>query len=90
MEPFRPVVDRAVANLAELPGEDFPLDRESKRLLLEAILGRFTADGESRTLFDWASRSASSLAAAIEGRGERLELPDLESASAAEGPHAPA
>lgn len=78
MEPFRPIVDRAVAKLGDLPGADFPLDRESKRALLECLMGRFSAEGESRTLFDWLSRSAASLAAAIEGRGERLELPTLE------------
>ena len=78
MEPFRPIVDREVAKLAELPGADFPLDRESKRSLLGALLGRFTAENESRSLFDWASRSADSLAAVIEGRGDRLHLPVLE------------
>ena len=78
MEPFRPIVDREVASLAELPGTDFPLDRESKRLLLEALLDRFTAEEESRTLFDWIGRSADSLAAIIEGRDDRLFLPALE------------
>lgn len=78
MEPFRPIVDRAVAKLTELPGADFPLDRQSKRVLLERLMGRFRAEGESRTLFDWASRSAASLASAIEGRGERLDLPIIE------------
>ena len=78
MEPFRPIVDRAVAKLGELPGADFPLDRESKRAVLECLTKRFTADGESRALFDWLSRSAASLAAVIEGRGERLDLPALQ------------
>ncbi|MFZ3199907.1 MAG: type II CRISPR-associated endonuclease Cas1 [Candidatus Acidiferrales bacterium] len=78
MEPFRPIVDREAAKLADARGKDVPLDRGSKRALLEALLGRFTAGGESRTLFDWVSRSACSLAAVIEGTSERLELPLLE------------
>jgi CRISPR-associated protein Cas1 len=75
MEPFRPVVDREVARLAEGPGKDFPLDSESRRAILSALLGRFTAGGESRTLFDWASRVASSLVSVIENREEVLQIP---------------
>lgn len=78
MEPFRPLVDREVARLAEGPGKDFPLDRESKSAVLQSLLGRFTSGGESRTLFDWISLSAASLSAVIEGRAERLDLPALE------------
>jgi CRISP-associated protein Cas1 len=78
MEPFRPVVDREVAKLAETRGEDFPLDRKSKQALLAILLGRFTAEDESRTLFDWISRSAASLASAIEGSNTKLDLPVLE------------
>lgn len=83
MEPFRPLVDQEVAKLAEGPGKDFPLDRESKAVLLQSLLGRFASDGESRTLFDWLSRSAASLTAVIEQRAERLELPPLERDAAA-------
>jgi CRISP-associated protein Cas1 len=74
MEPFRPPVDRVVARLADERGPNPPLDKDAKRILLEGLLGRFTAEGESRTLFDWASRAASSLAGVIEGREEKLCL----------------
>jgi len=77
MEPFRPLVDRTVWELSEKRGSNPPLDRESKRALLESLLARFTAEGESRTLFDWASRTASSLAAAIESGEKKLEIPPL-------------
>lgn len=77
MEPFRPLVDRVVARLREERGASPPLDKDAKRILLEGLLGRFTAEGESRTLFDWASRAASSLAAVIEGRENKLNLPLL-------------
>ena len=78
MEPFRPLVDREVANLQDAHGEDVELDKKSKQIILGALLGRFTAENESRTLFDWISRSAGSLASAIQGSGERLELPVVE------------
>jgi CRISPR-associated protein Cas1 len=74
MEPFRPVVDRAVAALWDARGEGLQLDKGSKRVLLDALLGRFTSNGESRTLFDWAARSAFSLASIIAGEGERVEI----------------
>jgi CRISPR-associated protein Cas1 len=77
MEPFRPLVDRTVWKLSEKRGGNPPLDRETKRAILEALLARFTAEGESRTLFDWASRTASSLAAAIESGEKKLEIPSL-------------
>ena len=83
MEPFRPVVDCAVAKLKDQRGPQPLLDKESKRVLLEALLGRFTAAGESRTLFDWTSRAASSLAAAIElgesqpASAAKIDIPTL-------------
>lgn len=78
MEPFRPVVDRAVAHLKDERGEEVSLDRESKRRILETILLRYTVDEESRTLFDWLSRAAFSLAAAIiEQKHQKLELPRI-------------
>ena len=77
MEPFRPVVDRSVAELREQREGDPELDRETKRAILEALLGRFTAEGESRTLFDWVSRTATSLASAIESGEKKLEIPLL-------------
>lgn len=78
MEPFRPLVDTEVAKLMDARGPDVPLDREAKQGLLAPLMGRFTAEGESRTLFDWANRVASSLVSVIEGSGERLEIPALE------------
>jgi len=77
MEPFRPVVDRVVARLRDERGKEFPLDKESKRAILESLLGRFTAEGESRTLFDWTSRTASSLAGVIESKADKLEIPRI-------------
>jgi CRISPR-associated protein Cas1 len=77
MEPLRPLVDRAVAALWDTLGAEPELDRDSKRALLEPLLARYGVDGESRTLFDWISRLAFSLAAVVEGRGEKLAIPEL-------------
>ncbi len=77
MEPFRPVVDRVVRRLTDARGSGVPLDKESKKVLLEGLLARFTYENESRTLFDWMGRSAASLVASVESgsprsdRGER-------------------
>jgi CRISPR-associated protein Cas1 len=88
MEPFRPLVDRVIAKihreaLASMPPTVIPaqagiqLDQNSKKAILGGLLVRYTAEGESRTVFDWVSRSASSLAALIEDREEQLTLPLL-------------
>jgi CRISPR-associated protein Cas1 len=53
------------------------LNQNSKKAILEGLLVRYSAEGESRTLFDWASRSASSLTALIEGQDIRLSFPEL-------------
>jgi CRISPR-associated protein Cas1 len=77
MEPFRPLVDRVVARLRDEHGPKVALDKESKRVILEGVLARYMAEGESRTIFDWASHIASSLAAVIEGREDKLHVPLL-------------
>ncbi len=80
MEPFRPIVDRIVSRLRDERGPNVPLDRDSKKLILEELLGRFEAENESRTVFDWIGQMASSLVEAIEA-GEagaaKLFIPEL-------------
>jgi CRISPR-associated protein Cas1 len=78
MEPFRPVVDRAVAKLKDDWGEKVALDRESKHVILESVLARYAVNEESRTLFDWINRAAFSLADAIIAQAhERLDIPRI-------------
>lgn len=77
MEPFRPVVDRVVCQLCEKHGKDLQLDKETRQVLLAALLGRFVAEKESRTLFDWITLSSESLAGVILGEREKLEIPEL-------------
>ncbi|HEV2178457.1 MAG TPA: CRISPR-associated endonuclease Cas1 [Terriglobia bacterium] len=84
MEPFRPLVDGVVARLLNERGESVALDRESKRALIEPLLGpdrsgrgRFSYQGECRTLFDWLARMTFSLAAVVGGEAARIEIPEL-------------
>jgi CRISPR-associated protein Cas1 len=77
MEPFRPIVDQVVAAIVAERGNEARVDRESKTEILSALTGRFTSNGESRTLFDWLSSTSASLARIYTGPGERLELPEL-------------
>jgi len=77
MEPFRPIVDRVVAGLRDARGPDAQLDKESKKGILESLLGRFSWENESRTLFDWVGRSAASLAAAVESGEREIFIPQI-------------
>ncbi len=77
MEPFRPIVDRAVVNLVKGKGAAAPLEKEAKAVIIGALTGRFILEGEERTLFDIISRTASSLAQIFEGQTNELVLPEI-------------
>jgi len=81
MEPFRPIVDRAVIGLLATRSDPGQLDAGAKQHLLATLLGRFESGGESRTLFDWLARSSASLANVILGQQDGLEIPELRHAS---------
>lgn len=81
MEPYRPVVDDAVADLVNDYGPNAPLDRETKARLIAVLHARLhhrfppTTEGEkgeleSRTVLDWIGRTGASLAAAYLGEAE--------------------
>jgi CRISPR-associated protein Cas1 len=77
MEPFRPYIDGAVKTIFEERGADVTLDKESKAILINSIVGRrFILDGESRSFFDVAGRLASSLANVYMGNKTKLEFPE--------------
>ena len=77
MEPFRPLVDHAVAVLIKSTPKDAPLDRKSKAFLIESVLGPFLIEDELRGLFDIASRMAVSLVKVYAGSAKKLSLPEL-------------
>ena len=77
MEPFRPIVDRAVVQIVADHGTDVPLNPEVKSHLIGAMMQRYMLDRESRTLFDVLTRLTASLASAFTGQTRSLALPDL-------------
>ncbi|MFH0937841.1 MAG: type II CRISPR-associated endonuclease Cas1 [Planctomycetota bacterium] len=77
MEPFRPLVDNVVVQYIRQHGSNAPLDKAAKAALLAPITARYTADGESRTLFDLLARVASSLTDVYMEEGKELYLPEL-------------
>jgi CRISP-associated protein Cas1 len=76
MEPFRPTVDRSVAEYMSTRDEPYRLEAAAKQHIIGELTGRYIVDGRQRTLFDTAARMASSLADVFLGNTEELELPD--------------
>jgi CRISPR-associated protein Cas1 len=77
MEPFRPLVDKAVALLIREVGTNSLLNTAIKKKIIEALLSTFYIDGEERSLFSILARAASSLADVYSGTRKKLNLPDL-------------
>jgi CRISPR-associated protein Cas1 len=78
MEPFRPMIDRAVAALLTDTAAEAPMDKTVKARLIAPVMDRYSLDGERRTLFDILGRLASSLAGVFEEQQTRLNLPDID------------
>lgn len=76
MEPLRPIVDKAVFKIVCNYGENAPLNKEIKQKLISPLLQKFKINEEYRTLFDIASKMASSLVAVYEDESNSLLLPD--------------
>ena len=76
MEPYRPIVDRAVAEYLSTHDEPYHLEAAAKQHMIADLTGRYEVNGQQRTLFDAAARMASSLADVFLGNAEALELPD--------------
>jgi CRISPR-associated protein Cas1 len=77
MEPFRPIIDQAVARHTAPPNEYAELDKDTKRVLLGALLEPVTYDGERRSLFDALARVTASLAQVYQGQRRELLLPEF-------------
>jgi CRISPR-associated protein Cas1 len=75
MEPFRPFVDRSVATYVGEHDAIMGLEPEAKRHLVKELTGRYLLDGQQRTLFDVAARTAGSLVDVLMGNARTLELP---------------
>lgn len=77
MEPFRPVIDRAVYLWVQEHDPSAPVDKQAKSALLAPFVARYQIEGESRTLFDALARVASDLSAAFLRQGEDLHIPEV-------------
>jgi CRISPR-associated protein Cas1 len=83
MEPFRPLVDRAVVSWIRENDANAPLDPKAKAYLIGAIYARYEFEKEERTLFDVFARTASQLAQVIAGKEEQFTLPEVRGPCAA-------
>jgi len=77
MEPFRPVVDRMVFYYCREHGAGAPLDRDAKAVMVRTLMGRFTTEGEARTLFDIAARAAALLVDVFAVKAKTFKFPEL-------------
>lgn len=76
MEPYRPVVDRAVADIVDEFDDVPPLEQMTRAHLLGALTRAVLIEGEQRPLFDAIALSASSLANVMTEAASRLSLPE--------------
>lgn len=77
MEPLRPLVDLVVARWVAERDPRAPFDGPTRAALVGAVAGRYEAEGESRTLFDWCARTSASLAKIYLGEAATLAIPEL-------------
>jgi CRISPR-associated protein Cas1 len=75
MEPFRPTVDRSVAEYCRETKDFTGLTPAVKQTIISDLTGRYMINGEQRTLFDVAAALASSLADVFLEKAEKLLLP---------------
>lgn len=76
MEPYRPIVDRAIVELMGDRDSVPELDQSTRAELLGSLTEPLMCGGLQRTLFDALNRSAATLANLITGEGPVLELPE--------------
>lgn len=80
MEPYRPLVDDAVAEHVGSYGPGGELDRAAKGSLVAVLHARLADSDEERTVLEWIARSATSLARLLTGEAdpklERLFFPE--------------
>lgn len=75
MEPFRPFVDRRVAEWISAHDSTAELDPATKSWLIGATTARYNCGREQRTLFDILLRTANSLAQCITGESRLIDIP---------------
>jgi CRISPR-associated protein Cas1 len=74
MEPFRPIVDRAVVRLSDELGSSAEMGGQVKGKIVGALTSRYLVDEEWRTVTDLIQRTAFRLCAVFSGRVRDLEI----------------
>jgi CRISPR-associated protein Cas1 len=77
MEPYRPLVDKTVVGITKMKGNDVALDRETKPILVAALIQRYENAGECRSLFEWLVRLSFSLAEVFQSKTSRLSIAEV-------------
>lgn len=75
MEPFRPVVDKAVVQLVNTDGADAEFTQARRAVLIRCLLSRVFVHEQQRTVFVALSLVAASLVDALSGSEATLSLP---------------
>lgn len=75
MEPFRPLVDRRVAQWIAHHDAAESLNPQTKSWLIGATTGRYMFEREERSLFDILLRTANSLAKCVTGESREIRFP---------------
>jgi len=78
MEPFRPIVDVAVARFRSAGDIPDSLDPPTKRMILNALTSAVRASSELRTPFDIQEEVVHGLVRVIEGESVTMWLPDFD------------
>ena len=76
MEPFRPMVDVAVARHTVATGENCPLDKDAKKSLYQAVYAPVILQKEQRSLFDALTRVCASMIKVFQGERKTIVLPE--------------
>ncbi len=77
MEPLRPLIDEAVFETINFLGNDYPLDKTSKGVMLNNIYSRkLRINKESRSIFDAVLKISSSLTDIFLTKRKKLILPE--------------
>ena len=76
MEPYRPVVDRAVLQLSRVVEQEPDVRGPGRQQVLQALLGRVDVADQSWTIFDGVQRLAQSLRSVVCGFGGELIFPE--------------
>lgn len=77
MEPYRPLIDHAVAAYVKEAGEDAALDKDAKSQLIAPLMAHYPIGAEQRSFFEIAHLGAVSLVKVFQGERKSLLLGDI-------------